>query len=321
MLDVSSAVDTVYSPFEVACLDAQGRELGRPVSDLLGGRVREEVPFSAYLFYKWAGHPGHPDDGWGDGVTPDEMVRQARRMVDDYGFTAIKLKGGVFEPRHEVETIRALAEAFPDHRLRIDPNGAWTVDTSVQVAKELDGVLEYLEDPTPGIDGMAEVARQTDIPLATNMCVIAFEHLAPAVRADAVQVVLSDHHLWGGLRRSALLGGICDTFGMGLSMHSNSHLGISLAAMTHLASATETLTYACDTHYPWKTEEVVKPGVLEFRDGSVRVPDGPGLGVELDEDALGALHEQYLRCGIRGREDTAYMRTVDPGFTPNTARW
>lgn len=321
MLDISSAVDTVYSPFEVACLDAQGRELGRPVSDLLGGRVREEVPFSAYLFYKWAGHPGHPDDGWGEGVTPDQMVRQARRMVDDYGFTAIKLKGGVFEPRHEVETIGALAEAFPDHRLRIDPNGAWTVDTSVQVAKELDGVLEYLEDPTPGIDGMAEVARQTGIPLATNMCVIAFEHLAPAVRADAVQVVLSDHHLWGGLRRSALLGGICDTFGMGLSMHSNSHLGISLAAMTHLASATETLTHACDTHYPWKTEEVIKPGVLEFRDGSVRVPDGPGLGVELDEDALGALHEQYLRCGIRGREDTAYMRTVQPGFTPNTARW
>jgi glucarate dehydratase len=321
MLDVSSAVDTVYSPFEVACLDAQGRELGRPVSDLLGGRVREEVPFSAYLFYKWAGHPGHEDDSWGEGITPDQVVAQARRMVDDYGFTAIKLKGGVFEPRHEVETMRALAQAFPDHRLRIDPNGAWTVDTSVQVAKELDGVLEYLEDPTPGIDGMAEVARQTDIPLATNMCVIAFEHLAPAVRADAVQVVLSDHHLWGGLRRSAVLGGICDTFGMGLSMHSNSHLGISLAAMTHLASATENLTYACDTHYPWKTEEVVRPGVLEFRDGSVRVPDGPGLGVELDEDALGALHEQYLRCGIRGREDTAYMRTVEPGFTPNTARW
>ena len=182
----------------------------------------------------------------------------------------------VFEPRHEVETIGA-RRGFPDHRLRIDPNGSSTVDTSVQVAKELDGGLRVPRGPDLGIDGMAEVARQTGIPLATNMCVIAFEHLAPAVRATRCRWS-SDHHLWGGLRRSASLGGICDTFGMGLSMHLNSHLGISLAAMTHLASATETLTHACDTHYPWKTEEVIKPGVLEFRDGSVRVPDGPGSG-------------------------------------------
>jgi glucarate dehydratase len=321
MLDVSSAVDTVVSPFEVALLDVQGKALGRPVSDLLGGRVREEVPFSAYLFYKWGGHPGHEDDDWGEGTTPEQLVAQARRMVDDHGFTAIKLKGGVFEPAHEVETVRALADAFPDHALRIDPNGAWTVDTSVRVARQLDGVLEYLEDPTPGMDGMAAVARQVDVPLATNMCVIAFEHLKPAVLADAVQVVLSDHHLWGGLRRSALLGGIADTFGLGLSMHTNSHLGISHAAMVHLAAATPNLTYACDTHYPWKTEDLVVPGVLEFKDGSVRVPDGPGLGVELDEDALAVLHEQYVRCGQRGREDTAYMRSVVPGFTPNTARW
>lgn len=321
MLDVTSAVDTVVSPFEVALLDIQGRELGRPVSDLLGGRVRDEVPFSAYLFYKWAGHPGLEPDSWGEGLTPEQMVAQARRMVDDYGFTAIKLKGGVFEPEHEIETMRALADAFPGHPLRIDPNGAWTVETSVKVARELDGLLEYLEDPTPGIEGMAAVAREVDVPLATNMCVIAFEHLKPAVLADAVQIVLSDHHLWGGLRQSALLGGIADTFGMGLSMHSNSHLGISLAAMTHLAAATPNLTYACDTHYPWKTEDLVKPGVLEFKNGSVRVPDGPGLGVELDEDALGRLHEQYLACGVRDREDTAYMRSVEPGFEPNTARW
>ncbi|MFG1695544.1 glucarate dehydratase family protein [Nonomuraea sp. NPDC049309] len=321
MLEVSSAVDTVVSPFEVALLDLQGKALGRPLSDLLGGAVRERVPYSAYLFYKWAGHPGQEDDDWGEGRTPEQMVAQARRMVDAYGFTAIKLKGGVYEPRHEAETVEALAEAFPEHKLRIDPNGAWTVGTSIEMAGRLSGVLEYLEDPTPGIEGMAEVSKHTELPLATNMCVIAFEHIKPAVAADAVQVVLSDHHLWGGLRRSALLGGICETFGLGLSMHSNSHLGVSLAAMTHLAAATPNLTYACDTHYPWKTEEVVKPGVLEFRDGAVTVPRGPGLGVELDEDALAALHEQYLTCGQRGREDTAYMRSIVPGFTPNTARW
>lgn len=321
MLEVDSALDTVYSPFEVACLDAQGHETGRPVSDLLGGAVRDRVPFSAYLFYKWAGHPGQPDDAWGEALTAEQVVAQARRMVEGWGFEAIKLKGGVLPPAQEVAAMHALRDAFPRHALRIDPNGAWTVETSAKVAAELTGVVEYLEDPTPGIDGMAAVARTTDLPLATNMCVIAFEHLEPAVRARAVGVVLSDHHLWGGLHRSRLLAGICDTFGMGLSMHSNSHLGISLAAMTHLAAATPNLTYACDTHYPWKTEDVVEPGVLEFVDGSVAVPTGPGLGVALDEDALGALHEQYLACGVRRREDTVYMQSVRPGFRPNTARW
>ena len=168
---------------------------------------------------------------------------------------------------------------------------------------------------------MAYVAARTEVPLATNMCVIAFEHVAPAVAADAVQIVLSDHHLWGGLRRSALLAGITETFGMGLSMHSNSHLGVSLAAMVQLAAATPNLTYACDTHYPWKTEDVIVPGVLSFENGSVAVPTGPGLGVDLDRDMLGELHEQYLSCGVRRREDTVYMRSIDPSFSPNTARW
>jgi glucarate dehydratase len=159
------------------------------------------------------------------------------------------------------------------------------------------------------------------MPLATNMCVVAFDQLAPAVAKQSVGVVLSDHHYWGGLQRSRLLAGICDTFGLGLSMHSNSHLGISLAAMVHLAGATPNLTYACDTHWPWKTEEVVKPGVLEIRDGAVAVPSTPGLGIEIDEDALGALHEQYVRCGIRDRDDTGYMQSIVPGFRAVSPRW
>lgn len=321
MLDVGSAVPTVLSPFEVACLDLQGRELGRPVSDLLGGAVRDRVPFSGYLFYKWAGHPGLADDDWGAAVDPDGVVAQAKRMIDGWGFGSLKLKGGVFHPDEECAAIEALRAAYPDLPLRLDPNGAWTPETSVRVAERLADVVEYLEDPTPGIEGMAYVAARTDVPLATNMCVIAFEHLAPAVAADAVQVVLSDHHLWGGLRRSALLAGITETFGMGLSMHSNSHLGVSLAAMVHLAGATPNLTYACDTHYPWKTQDVIVPGQLAFEDGSVAVPTGPGLGVDLDRDLLGLLHEQYLACGVRRREDTVYMRSIDPLFTPNTARW
>ncbi|HEX3308668.1 MAG TPA: enolase C-terminal domain-like protein, partial [Streptosporangiaceae bacterium] len=135
------------------------------------------------------------------------------------------------------------------------------------------------------------------------------------------QVVLSDHHYWGGLRRSRLLAGICETVGLGLSMHSNSHLGISLAAMVHLAAATPNLTYACDTQWPWKTEDVVAGQPFRFSGGALRVPDAPGLGVELDRDALVRLHEQYLRCGLRNRDDTGYMRRVVPGYERQQPRW
>ena len=323
MVTGSATTDRVFSPFEVAALDLQGRLLGRPVSDLLGGAVRPAVPYSAYLFYKWAGHPGALDDEWGAALDPDALVVQARRMVDEYGFTAIKLKGGVFPPEEEVAAIKALRAEFPQHPLRLDPNAAWTVETSIAVGRALDGVLEYLEDPTPTIEGMAAVAREVPMPLATNMCVVAFEHLPPAVRQDAVQVVLSDHHFWGGLRRSQSLAAVCETFGTGLSMHSNSHLGISLAAMTHLAAATPNLDYACDTHWPWKdpAEDVVVPGVLRFEAGAVAVPTGPGLGVELDPDGLARLHQQYLDCGLRERDDTGYMQRIDPSYTARSPRW
>ena len=317
----SAATDRVFSPFEVACLDIQGKAAGRPVVDLLGGPAREQVPFSAYLFYKWAGHPGAEPDDWGAALDPEGIVAQAKRMVDSYGFTALKLKGGVFPPAQEIEAVRALRTAFPGHPLRLDPNAAWTPGTSIGVARELAGVLEYLEDPTEGIDGMAEVARHAPMPLATNMCVVAFSHIPPAVRANAVGVILSDHHYWGGLRRSQVLAGICETFGLGLSMHSNSHLGISLAAMVQLAAAVPNLTYACDTHWPWKTEDVVDGVPFAFSGGAIAVPDRPGLGVELDRDALARLHEQYLACGLRNRDDTGYMQRFVPAYDPAHPRW
>jgi glucarate dehydratase len=319
----SGTIDRVFAGFEVACLDVQGRALGRPVSDLLGGAVRDHVPFSAYLFYKWAGHPDAGEDDWGPALDPAGLVAQARRMVAEYGFTAIKLKGGVFAPEQEIEAIRALRDAFPTLPLRLDPNAAWGVETSVKVGRTLTGVLEYLEDPTAGIPAMSEVGRRIDLPLATNMCVVDFEALPAGIARRAVDIVLSDHHFWGGLHRTSLLAGICATFGLGLSMHSNSHLGISLAAMTHFGAATPELTYACDTHWPWKRadEEVVIAGSLSFQDGAVAVPKGPGLGVELDRDALARLHEQYVSCGIRARDDTAYMISVDPSYERRTPKW
>ena len=315
------------SAVEVACLDAQGKLLGRPVSDLLGGTVRDAVPFAAYLFYKWAEHPaldGAPavGDDWGEALDPEGIVEQARLMQQRYGFRSFKLKGGVFPPDEEIAAMKALAEAFPGQPLRLDPNTAWTVETSQYVARELDGFLEYLEDPTPTIPGMAEVAKTSPMPLATNMCVIAWEHLKPAVEQNAIQVLLTDHHYWGGLRRTRELAAVCESFGIGLSMHSNSHLGISLAAMTHVAATIPNLDTSCDTHYPWNfADDVVVPGVLEVRDGAVKVPTGPGLGVELDHDALERLHRVYLDSGMKGRDDTGYMRRVHPEYERKLPRW
>ena len=310
--------------FEVACYDAQGKATGRRVVDLLGGAVRERVDFSAYLFYKWAEHPGdYPADDWGAALDPDGIVAQARRMVDRYGFGSLKLKGGVFPPEEEIEAVKALRREFPDRPVRIDPNANWSVETSHRVAAALEGELEYLEDPTPGIPGMAEVAAKTSLPLATNMCVTSFAEIPESVRLGAVQVILSDHHFWGGFRATQNLAALCQTFGLGLSMHSNTHLGISLAAMTHIAAATPNLTYALDTHTPWKSEaeDVVAGGGLTFTDGAVTLPSGPGLGVELDRDAVAKLHEQYLTCGIRRRDDVGWMQRVRPEWTGKRPRF
>ncbi|MEV4221140.1 glucarate dehydratase family protein [Nonomuraea sp. NPDC049725] len=316
------SVDRVFAAFEVACLDIRGKAAGVPVVDLLGGRVRDAVPYSAYLFYKWAGHPGAEPDRFGEALDPAGVVEQAALLIKEYGFRSIKLKGGVFPPADEVAAIRALHEAFPGVPLRLDPNAAWTVETSTWVGRELDGILQYLEDPTPDISGMSEVAAQVSMPLATNMCVVTPEHLPPAIASRAIGVLLLDHHYWGGLVRSSHIAALCETFGLELSMHSNSHLGISLAAMTHLAAATPNLTHACDTHTPWQDgQDVVAPGALRFVDGAVPVPTAPGLGVELDRDALARMHEQYAKCGITARDDTTYMQRFNPDYTAQRPRW
>ncbi|MEU6256424.1 glucarate dehydratase family protein [Streptomyces sp. NPDC047043] len=317
---------SVVSGFEVACLDALGKALGLPVHALLGGKLRDAVEYSAYLFYKWADHPegvACEKDDWGAAVDPAGVVEQARLFKERYGFTSFKLKGGVFPPDEEIAAILALAEAFPGHPLRLDPNGAWSVETSLKVAKELGDVLEYLEDPALGTPAMAEVAAATGVPLATNMCVTTFAEIREAFTRDAVQVVLSDHHYWGGLRNTQQLAAICRTFGVGISMHSNTHLGISLAAMTHVASTVPGLHHACDSHYPWQSEDVLTER-LTFESGKVTVSDAPGLGVELDHDKLQFLHQRWLDDdgALRERDDAAAMRVADPEWvTPAVPRW
>jgi glucarate dehydratase len=321
---VSKTVAKVISAFEVAMLDLQGQVAGAPIVDLLGGAARDAVPFSAYLFFKYAEHLGQPyaADPWGEGTTPEQMVAQARQMISAYGFKSIKLKAGALPPEQEVQALLALAQAFPGAPLRIDPNANWTVPTSLKVVEQLRGVLEYYEDPAPGLEGMTEVARQCEVPLATNMVVTDLKEFRRNVEMGCpVKIVLSDHHYWGGLRATQRLATMCQTFGLGLSMHSNSHLGISLMAMTHLAASVPQLSYACDTHYPWQDDEVVQGGRMRFEDGSLRVTHTPGLGVTLDREALARLHDNYLNTSIRYRDDLAQMRKYAPDFTGEQPRF
>ncbi len=307
-----------FAAIEVACWDAIGKKLSMPVYDLLGGKVRERAQFASYLFYKYGGD----NDRWGEVNDPQSMARLARQFREQYGFTTIKVKGGVLPPDEEIETIRLLRKEFPTDRLRLDPNAVWSVETSIRVCKALEAYdIEYMEDPTWGIYGMAAVARHTSIPLSTNMCVTTFDDFGPAVETKAVQVILCDHHYWEGLSGCKRLAAVCESFHLGLSMHSNNHLGISMAAMAHLAVCTPLLIYACDTHYPWQAEDVIKGGKLRFVNGTMTPPNGPGLGVEIDHERLGTLNEAYKRGAGTARDDTAEMQKRDPYYLPLRPRW
>lgn len=324
----------VFSSIEVACLDIQGKVTGRPVVDLLGGKVRDLVPYSAYLFYKYEGAGGKlafatdpGATGWDaarqlEALTPAQLVAQANAMCREFGFKSLKLKGGVLEPRAETDALIALREAFSaEVPIRFDPNALWEVETAIRYGKELEPILEYLEDPVRGQENMATVRKALTTPLATNMCTTSFAEIVTSIETGSEDIILSDHHFWGGLRASMVLAGICGTFGRALSMHSNSHLGISLTAMTHLGAALPNLTYALDTHYPWQSEEIIEGGRIPFEDGAVRVPDEPGLGVTIDRQALARLHENYLKCGLTERNDEIEMQKVVPDWEFKPVRW
>ena len=324
-----------FAAIEIACIDLIGKAVGKPACDVIGGRVRDRVDFSAYLFYKHggAGGDGTYEDKDGEVLDAKAAVRECRAFMDEYGFREIKLKGGVLDPEIEIETIRQLrAEFGPKFPLRIDPNCAWSVDTSIRVGCNLREELSnggYLEDPCPGLDGMGEVharllAEGIDNPLASNVAVTSFADVPKAKHLEAVQVVLSDPHYWGGMRQLQHLSHLCGVLGMGMSMHSNSHLGVSLMAMTHAAATCPNLTYACDTHYPWQSEvdEVVEGGRIKFVDGAVVIPDKPGLGVSLDYDQLARGRERYEKIPFRKRDDEAEMRKhVDPNWKRILPRW
>jgi glucarate dehydratase len=278
---------------EFACLDLQGKHLGVPVHELLGGKVRSRVPFASYLFFR---HPA--DDGTGEIRTAEQLVKHARALVDEHGFSVHKLKGGVFPPDYERECFRALAEAFPRHRVRFDPNGAFGVEEAIRFARGIEDLdNDYLEDPTWGLNGMRRVRSKTSIPLATNTVVVNFEQLAANVRDPAVDVILLDTTFWGGIRPCIKAAGVCETFQLGVAVHSSGELGIQLATMLHLGAVVPNLSFAADAHYHHLRDDIIAGGKIPYAGGAIAVPDGPGLGVELDRDKLAEYAELFRELG------------------------
>jgi glucarate dehydratase len=293
----------MHAALEFACIDAVGKHLGIRACDLLGGAVRERIPFASYLFYRYAS-----DDGaFGGETTADEIVAHARDLSDRHGFTTHKLKGGVFPPDHDIEVFRALGAAFPDARLRLDPNSVWTVEEAARVGRAIEDLdNDYFEDPTFGLEGMRRLRTLIRIPTATNTVVVNIEQLATAIRTSAVDVVLLDTTFWGGLRQAHKAGQVLETFQIGAAVHSSGELGIQLATMLHLGAALPNLGFAADAHYHHLRDDVIVGGKLAYRDGAIDLPTAPGLGVELDRDKVAEYAELYREVG-------GYAYDRDPG--------
>jgi glucarate dehydratase len=293
----------LHAAIEFACLDLVGQRLGVPIYDLLGGKLRDEVPFASYLFFRYA----NPETGDGEVRTPDQLVEHATELRASEGFEAHKLKGGVFPPDYELECFRALADAFPGDGLRYDPNAALSVEEAIRFGKAIEGLRnDYYEDPTWGLNGMRRVRAAVDIPLATNTVVVTFEQLATNVRDPAVDVILLDTTFWGGIRPCVKAAGVCETFQLGVAVHSSGELGIQLATMLHVGAVLPNFTFAADAHYHHLLDDVIEGGKLPYVGGAIRVPDAPGLGVRLDRDRLARYAELYEELG-------GYPYDRDPG--------
>jgi glucarate dehydratase len=293
----------LHAALEFACLDIMGKKLGVPVYDLLGGRVRERVPFASYLFFRYP----DPETGRGEVRTADQLVAETLALKAKHGFTSHKLKGGVFPPDYELECFRAMAAAVPGEGVRYDPNGVLTADQAIRFGQAIEDLRnDYLEDPAYGLASMRRVREKVRMPLATNTVVVNFEQLAANILDTAVDVILLDTTFWGGIRPCIKAAGICETFGLGVAVHSSGELGIQLATMLHLGAVVPNLGFAADAHYHHLRDDIITGGKFTYRDGAIEVPRGPGLGVTLDREKLGKYAELYKSLG-------GYPYDRDPG--------
>ncbi|WP_027867916.1 glucarate dehydratase [Massilia alkalitolerans] len=318
---------------ESAFLDLLGQFMNVPVAALLGeGQQRAAVPMLGYLFYvgerKRTGLPYRSEEGAEDAwfrlrneaaLTPEAVVALAEAAQARYGFQDFKLKGGVFCGDEEMEAAVALHERFPQARVTLDPNGAWSLAEAVRLCRDKHDVLAYAEDPCGAENGfsgrevMAEFRRATGLKTATNMVATDWRQMAHSIQLQSVDIPLADPHFWT-MQGSVRVAQLCEMFGLTWGSHSNNHFDISLAMFTHVGAAAPGRVTAIDTHWIWQDGQRLTKEPLRIEGGEVKVPARPGLGIELDVDALEAAHQAYRNMGLGARDDAAAMQFLIPGW-------
>jgi glucarate dehydratase len=337
--EINLRLDNVVTAVEAALLDLLGQHLGVPVCELLGsGQQRDSVPMLAYLFY--IGDRSRTDlpylsgdgaSGWyarrhQEAMTPAQIVELAEATVDKYGFKDFKLKGGVMRGAEEMEAVTAIKKRFPDSRVTLDPNGAWSLREAIELCRGQGHILAYAEDPCGPEDGysgreiMAEFRRATGIPTATNMVATDWRQMAHSHLLGAVDIPLADPHFWT-MQGSVRLAQLCEQWGLTWGSHSNNHFDVSLAMFTHAAAAAPGKITAIDTHWIWQEgQERLTREPLQIVGGAVQVPQKPGLGIEPDLDRIQAAHELYKKVATTARDDAMAMRYLVPGWTYSPKR-
>ncbi|NYE62023.1 glucarate dehydratase [Duganella sp. 1224] len=337
--EINLRLDNVVTAVEAALLDLLGQHLGVPVCELLGaGQQRDSVPMLAYLFYigdrartdlPYLG--GEGASGWyarrhQEAMTPAQIVELAEATVDKYGFKDFKLKGGVMRGAEEMEAVTAIKQRYPDARVTLDPNGAWSLREAIDLCRGQGHILAYAEDPCGPEDGysgreiMAEFRRATGIPTATNMVATDWRQMAHSHLLGAVDIPLADPHFWT-MQGSVRLAQLCEQWGMTWGSHSNNHFDVSLAMFTHAAAAAPGKITAIDTHWIWQEgQERLTREPLQIVGGAVQVPQKSGLGIEPDMDRIQAAHALYKQVATTARDDAIAMRYLVPGWTYSPKR-
>ncbi|WP_425930260.1 glucarate dehydratase [Pseudomonas sp. NyZ201] len=324
---------------ESALLDLLGQHLEVPVAALLGeGQQRDAVEMLGYLFYVGDRQrtdlpyrsEDDADDAWfrvrnEEALTPERVVRLAEAAYQRYGFKDFKLKGGVLRGGEEIEAVTALAERFPDARITLDPNGAWSLKEAIALCRDQHHVLAYAEDPCGAENGysgrevMAEFRRATGLRTATNMIATDWRQMGHAIQLQSVDIPLADPHFWT-MQGSVRVAQMCNDWGLTWGSHSNNHFDISLAMFTHVAAAAPGNVTAIDTHWIWQDGQRLTREPLKIEGGLVQVPKKPGLGIELDWDALMQAHETYRNMGLGARDDAVAMQYLVSGWTFDNKR-
>ena len=330
-LNISNLKFVVQAEAAVECamLDLLGKYVNKPMASLLGdgGIQRREVPFLGYLFYiadtkktdlPYLDNDDNSDD-WGkvrrkEAMTPEAVVELAKAAHKRYGFEDFKLKGGVLKGAEEIKAIKALHEAFPEARITLDPNGAWSLKEAISLCKDMHGILAYAEDPCGAENGfsgrevMAEFRKATGLPTATNMIATDWRQMQHSIALNSVSIPLADPHFWT-MEGSVRVAQMCNEFGLTWGSHSNNHFDISLAMFSHVAAAAPGNITAIDTHWIWQDGQDLTKNAHKIVGGEITVPkDVPGLGIEIDMDKIMAAHKLYVEKNLGARDDSVAMQ-------------